>query len=502
MWRIAALGVALLSVALGFETRSAEIRVDRSSEPAIISIYGTFGSEDADAFQTHIANLTSAVVVLNSGGGNLVAGIRIGELIRLRNFRTVVPSGMECASACALAWLGGTVRYMGPNARVGFHAAYAIRQGRKTELGVANAILGAYLNKIGLPYNAVIYITQAAPESMSWLTLAEAQRHGIAVEPFPERDTTTDRVRSSPERVEPPARKPERAVVEVLDTRAREFLFSMMARTSASNSTMLSSLEDLYADEVLYHGKSISRVQVMEDKKRYASRWPNRSYNVLPDSIIVRCDVATLMCDISAHFEWRVESPQRKSIASGTARVSYRLSMGVSSPIIHSEDGAVVRRDARNVSVPPIIHRSISDQFRTADCVAKIDLAPAMISVDLNADGVPDYVIDFDRIPCTKASLAQALQNCGTGGCLTEVWLSGHDTWRLVSSGVLRGVKKGRRRQNRDTLIIATHGSSCDQVGYKSCIYEAWWDGTKFDRAPLSVRKCGANERAWDCEPG
>jgi hypothetical protein len=60
----------------------------------------------------------------------LVAGIDIGKAIRLKDFETAVVSNKNsktiCASACALAWLGGTRRFMSATARIGFHAAYEI----------------------------------------------------------------------------------------------------------------------------------------------------------------------------------------------------------------------------------------------------------------------------------------------------------------------------------------------------------------------------------------
>jgi hypothetical protein len=68
---------------------------------------------------------------------------------------------------------------MGPEARIGFHAAYNM-EGQET--GVGNALIGAYLNKIGLPYTAVIYITQASPDSITWLSVVEAEKRGIEVE--------------------------------------------------------------------------------------------------------------------------------------------------------------------------------------------------------------------------------------------------------------------------------------------------------------------------------
>jgi uncharacterized protein len=71
---------------------------------------------------------------------------------------------------------------MTAESRIGFHAAYDKNSGKET--GVGNALVGAYLNKIGLPYSAVVYITQASPDSMTWLSVVDAERQGIDVEPF------------------------------------------------------------------------------------------------------------------------------------------------------------------------------------------------------------------------------------------------------------------------------------------------------------------------------
>jgi hypothetical protein len=73
---------------------------------------------------------------------------------------------------------------MGRGAQIGFHAAYTVESGQQTETSAGNALVGAYLNRIGLPDRAVIYITQAAPQSMTWLSLADAAQQGIDVAPF------------------------------------------------------------------------------------------------------------------------------------------------------------------------------------------------------------------------------------------------------------------------------------------------------------------------------
>ena len=71
---------------------------------------------------------------------------------------------------------------MGAKARIGFHAAFNPETGQET--GVGNALIGSYLSQIGLPDRAVIYVTQASPQSMTWLTMSDAQERVIEVSPI------------------------------------------------------------------------------------------------------------------------------------------------------------------------------------------------------------------------------------------------------------------------------------------------------------------------------
>jgi hypothetical protein len=180
-----------------------------SSETAVVTIEGALEYSDIEQFQTKTSNLTKAIVMFGSDGGNLAAGIDIGTAIRLKGFWTFVPDGVRCASACALAWLGGQKRLMGNTAFVGFHAAYVVKDGESSETSTGNALVGAYLNRIGLPDRAVVYITQAAPNDMTWLNLADAARQGIDVELFtPDAKATA----TSGQREQGPAVQPTQAL--------------------------------------------------------------------------------------------------------------------------------------------------------------------------------------------------------------------------------------------------------------------------------------------------
>ncbi len=146
----------------------------------LISINGTFADGDDAAFRRLASESDRAVVVLNSGGGNLHSGLEIGKAIRLRGFATAVPAGALCASACALTWLAGSPRLLDAESKVGFHAAYRLIDGKASESGAANALAGAYLNQLGLSDRAIVYVTSAPPEGVEWLTQENADQVGIA----------------------------------------------------------------------------------------------------------------------------------------------------------------------------------------------------------------------------------------------------------------------------------------------------------------------------------
>ncbi len=181
--------IFLAAMLFSLPAKSADIRLDVGSGGIhLISVSGTFTEGDEIAFRKLAAASDRAVVVLNSGGGNLLAGLEIGKAIRLRGFATAVPPDALCASACALTWLAGTPRLMDAQSKLGFHAAYRLVNGKVLESGPANALVGSYLNQLGLSDKAVVYVTSAPPEGVEWLTSQTAASVGIGYE------TITDKV--------------------------------------------------------------------------------------------------------------------------------------------------------------------------------------------------------------------------------------------------------------------------------------------------------------------
>ena len=74
---------------------------------------------------------------------------------------------------------------MAPTSRIGFHASSTVENPGVEVSSYGNAVIGAFLYEIGLREPAtIVYLTKASPQSMTWLTMADATRYGIATKAF------------------------------------------------------------------------------------------------------------------------------------------------------------------------------------------------------------------------------------------------------------------------------------------------------------------------------
>ena len=101
---------------------------------------------------------------LDFPGGNLFEGMRLGEAIRSAKIATIVENGHGCHSACAIAFLGGTIsgatkdgakRQIEPGALLGYHGFYSNTDTLKLEnesldeARTVNAIILEYAYRMG-----------------------------------------------------------------------------------------------------------------------------------------------------------------------------------------------------------------------------------------------------------------------------------------------------------------------------------------------------------------
>ena len=433
--------VCLFVVMSGFSAASAaEMRLETVSESGqevnFILVAGEFVDGDEDRFAEIALSVDSAIVIFSSPGGKLLTGIEIGTIVRLKGFMTAVAADETCASACALAWLAGFPRFMGSDRSVGFHAAWK-EDGAVSSGG--NALVGAYLNRMGFSDLFIVYATAERPDRMEWLTFEEASNFGVPVLRLGE-ESVADGSSGNGSGASVPKR--ERQIPVAAPEGGDSHWIQLYSRSTFAEATMLAAeattkvadpisvfeyrngwfvvvlgpytesdarlrLSELAAVDALpqdsavsdgrghvelvwhddgqgrstwagrgachrfrglaaaalvasecvracshrpmlaptmsYFGSPMPREAVMEEKRKFAERWPQRDYFLDPNGVTAICEAGG-MCIVEGIVAWRAHSPDRGATSSGLARVRYELTAG-SPPLIVSEESEVTQRD-------------------------------------------------------------------------------------------------------------------------------------------------------------
>lgn len=150
--------------------------VSTGEGPTALLVSGVMGPGSYDEFRAAVMRTTPELVVLDGPGGILGEALLIGEEIRRRKLNTMVGPNRSCASACAIAFLSGRVKYLGTGGAVGLHSA-SFADGRADP--EATEIMAAYLRGIGVPNATLRRMARTAPNEIRWLTRAEQRAMGI-----------------------------------------------------------------------------------------------------------------------------------------------------------------------------------------------------------------------------------------------------------------------------------------------------------------------------------
>jgi len=336
--RIAAMSLA---AAMAAPVKAAEVTATARN---VITISGEVVNGDADKFAAIAVTAPADIlVILSSRGGRILESMMIGEAIHARHFATGIPNDVTCASACGLIWLAGTPRYIGSTGKVGFHAAYVVKEGVASEAGSGNALIGAYLTKLGLSYGAIFYITSAAPDDMTWLHPADAKRIGIEAITV---EKKTDDTSAPPKAAQLPDGSP-------LEQKVMGLIVSYYALWSRGG-TDVEALAQYYRDSVVFYGAVTPLAKLMDEKRKFSVRWPVRKYTVRTNTLFAKCSD---VCSITGVVEWDVASIERNAHSTGTA--SFVVRFDPASGRIIAEDGSVLARhseklDAMPQALPPV----------------------------------------------------------------------------------------------------------------------------------------------------
>lgn len=147
------------------------------------------------AFINQTANLPAGtVVLLHSQGGDLSSGIRLGQIIRQKNFNTrvgqieeqqasIIKAPGSCLSSCALAFLGGVQRQLDVRDELGF---YPLQSNKKSsskisedELIKALANIDRYFIQMSINSKLLEQIMRTETDRTLMINLATARALNI-----------------------------------------------------------------------------------------------------------------------------------------------------------------------------------------------------------------------------------------------------------------------------------------------------------------------------------
>jgi hypothetical protein len=115
---------------------------------------------------------------------------------------------------------------------------------------------------------------------------------------------------------------------------------------SAPNRLTLAAASSFYGSTVMFHGRERTVGSVLAEKRRFAERWPQRTYRYRPETTMVACESDGARCTVWAIFDFSAADAgqSRRSLGIGEHELVVSLSSG--RPVIVAETSRVLHRGA------------------------------------------------------------------------------------------------------------------------------------------------------------
>ena len=120
---------------------------------------------------------------------------------------------------------------------------------------------------------------------------------------------------------------------------------------SSPNEQTLAATPEFYAPRVIFHGRSVTSRELIDEKRRFVQRWPERQYRPRTDTMGVACEPGGRSCTVRSVFDFSASNPTRGRKSQGIATIELVVSFAGDRPIITAENSLVHGRGASRVSV-------------------------------------------------------------------------------------------------------------------------------------------------------
>lgn len=423
MLRIVWLALAvLMGIALSARAEMSLHRIDTERGPIIV-LKGSFAlSDDPQALAREVSATGAKVITFDSEGGNVVSAIAFGRVIRSLGLSSIQLRASQCASACALAFVGGVIRHAEPGA-IGVHqSSFSPNDPLDGHAAVAavqemTAQIMTYLLEMGVDPRLLQLSLSVPPNDMRYLTAAEMEEYKVT---SAAENATADTLSAANATPAVETITKEEAVKPLTnEDRALAYVSSYYEAWSRGNAEALVFMDRAYSETIDFYGKPKSRVYVVDEKVKFVMRWPVRAYNVKPGTATVSC---ATYCAVAGIVDWYAKRDVGGGVSSGSAR--FLISWDPSTGKIVSESGEVLDTDKDAVAPTRILSqwydqnaicRGTIDSTEKAEaaCTHREAIAAKLKAVGwcYGSEGQAGYQMDWHG--CGTAEEAQGVAKLG-----------------------------------------------------------------------------------------
>ncbi|EJJ28479.1 hypothetical protein [Rhizobium sp. CF142] len=196
--------LAFFAFTTWFGNASADIAIERvpidNSVPVLL-LKGKFSQADnPELLAREVKASGASVIIFDSNGGQVVSAMAYGRMIRSLGLSTLQLRSFQCASACALAFVGGVNREADPGA-IGVHqSSFSPDSDIEGSAAVAaiqsmTAEIMAYLIEMGVDPKLLQLSLSVPSDDMRYLTANEMQDYKVtwgSLAALPERVTSAE----------------------------------------------------------------------------------------------------------------------------------------------------------------------------------------------------------------------------------------------------------------------------------------------------------------------
>ena len=124
---------------------------------------------------------------------------------------------------------------------------------------------------------------------------------------------------------------------------AQALALDYLSVVSSPGEAMVGATPRFYGTRVRFYGRPTTLAGLLDEKRGFVRRWPERRYAARAFS--TRCSPDGATCIVRAIVDFRAANPQRGAVSRGASELVLEVSFAGQRPVIVAESGRVLHRD-------------------------------------------------------------------------------------------------------------------------------------------------------------